>query len=79
MSDLEKNEPFSDIWQLISVTALLCIPQTVELFIFIFQKADDREKRQEAHRFHFDAMWHALILTEELLFVCFIEILNSDL
>lgn len=21
------------------------------------QKADDREKRQEAHRFHFDAMW----------------------
>ncbi len=23
----------------------------------VLQKADDREKRQEAHRFHFDAMW----------------------
>lgn len=29
----------------------------VSLCVCVVQKADDREKRQEAHRFHFDAMW----------------------
>lgn len=30
----------------------------IDVYILNFlQKADDREKRQEAHRFHFDAMW----------------------
>lgn len=63
------------LWHL---TAHFCnsvaLDSTKCFFIIIFQKADDREKRQEAHRFHFDAMWHALIFMKELLLICLIEI-----
>lgn len=46
-------------WRFLSLTMIHKPEEADGLFLCVcfVQKADDREKRQEAHRFHFDAMW----------------------
>lgn len=52
-SDVMIGRPQKHDW----LSVCSCVPQ----------KADDREKRQEAHRFHFDAMWRSSAAPRERL------------